>query len=628
MYDTLFRICLLDDTLLPDMQSPPTPLQLALETRSPLNLLIVENVVEDVELITLALENASISFQYDHADTVEECEQLLIQNRYDAVLSDYRLTSWNAYRAFELLQEFDQDIPFILVTGSLGEEAAVECLRAGMTDFILKDRLFRLPDVLDRALQEFELRRQQRLAIAELKQQAYREAIINRIIQAMRGTLVLDQVLQATTDHLHEALEANRCFIFQFDDHQLITIKHLSIKTLDRELFLDTTCPFATQYHEMLRAGEQVYLQHFHITPQQPTYKFAEFYQIKSLVLTPLIYQNSYLGGIGIHNCINPRIWNESELSLVKAIADHCAIAIHQVKLYEQLQGELEERKRIEERLRHDSLHDALTGLPNRTLLMDRLEQALRRVQTRHHRQATYQYRFAILFLDLDHFKVINDSLGHLIGDVLLKQVSQRLKSSLRMGDTVARLGGDEFVFLIENISDIQDAIEVVSRVHTLFQKPFQLENHEIFVNVSIGVAISSTHYQNPSQILRDADTAMYSAKEQGRSCFAVFDHSMHQQAMRRLNLENSLRKAIENHEFQVYYQPIFCLRKKQIRSFEALVRWQHPTQGLLLPSEFITTAEETGLIVEIDLLACREACSQLIHWRSQFHNYQLSRSI
>ncbi len=290
------------------------------------------------------------------------------------------------------------------------------------------------------------------------------------------------------------------------------------------------------------------------------------------------------------------------------------------IAMNEQLQREIQERKLAEEtvrksveRLRHDALHDPLTGLPNRALLLDRLAQAIK------HCQRQPERKFAVLFFDLNRFKVINDSLGHLVGDQLLIALAHRLQEGLRASDTLARLGGDEFVILLEQISEQQEAITVVERIHDQLKLPFRIEEHEVFVSTSIGIALSSTRYQQPAQILRDADTAMYCAKARGQSCHQVFYPSMHEMALQRLHLENDLQRALQRQELVIYYQPIISLPTGQIQGVEALVRWQHPQRGLLFPSEFIPLAEETGLLQVIDQWVLQKSCQQLQLWQEQF---------
>ncbi|HEY9750603.1 MAG TPA: PAS domain S-box protein, partial [Allocoleopsis sp.] len=249
-------------------------------------------------------------------------------------------------------------------------------------------------------------------------------------------------------------------------------------------------------------------------------------------------------------------------------------------------QTDVTERKHVEEQLLHDAFHDVLTGLPNRSLFMDRLGLAIERSKR------PGNNLFAVLFLDLDRFKVINDSLGHMIGDQLLIAIARRLEACLRGGDTVARLGGDEFTILLEDIVDIHDATRIANRIHQALQSPFNLQGQEVFTSVSIGIALSETGYDWPEDLLRDADTAMYRAKSLGRACHEVFDRTMHLRAVELLHLETDLRRAIERQELRLYYQPIVSLTTGRIHGFEALIRWQHPERGLISPAEFIPVAE------------------------------------
>lgn len=276
------------------------------------------------------------------------------------------------------------------------------------------------------------------------------------------------------------------------------------------------------------------------------------------------------------------------------------------------------ERSRAVEQLKHDAFHDELTGLPNRALFLSHLERALR------HRKRRSKYSFAVLFLDLDRFKVINDSLGHLIGDELLVSVARRLESCLRGGDTVARmpaehtvarLGGDEFTVLLDDIREMTDATRIAERIQQELSRPFELAGHRVVTTASIGIAVSSPGYEKPDDLLRDADTAMYRAKSLGKAQYAVFDQSMHEEAMRVLRLETDLRHAVEEQQFTMLYQPIVSLLTGAITGFEALVRWQHPTRGLLAPAEFLAIAEETGLLIPIGDWVLKTVLSQLHKW-------------
>jgi diguanylate cyclase (GGDEF)-like protein/PAS domain S-box-containing protein len=276
-------------------------------------------------------------------------------------------------------------------------------------------------------------------------------------------------------------------------------------------------------------------------------------------------------------------------------------------------QTDVTARKLAEDQLLHIALHDELTGLANRALFTDRLDRAIARTNRRQ------QASFAVLFLDLDRFKVINDSLGHLVGDQLLVATAERLRRCLRSSDTCARLGGDEFAILLEDIQEPDDAITLVERISTELRDSFVLAGQEIFVNASIGLVLDTERYRNKEELLRDADTAMYRSKANGRGRYTVFTPNMHQQAMTLLHLEADLRRAIERQELLLFYQPILALNSQRLTGFEALLRWQHPTRGLLLPADFIPVAEETGLIISIGWWVLREAAAQMQQWQSEF---------
>ncbi len=273
---------------------------------------------------------------------------------------------------------------------------------------------------------------------------------------------------------------------------------------------------------------------------------------------------------------------------------------------------DIEERKAFEQQLTHQAFYNSLTGLPNRLLFRDRLHQALVRAS----RQET---RVGLLLLDLDNFKLINDSLGHLVGDELLIKAAARLEACVRAEDTVARLGGDEFVIVLEQLTSESDALPVAEAITTQFGRKFSLAGHDVIVTVSIGIALDDAGLDQVNNLLRNADVAMYRAKSDGKGRYAIFDAGMHMASLAQLELESDLRRALAEGELRVYYQGIVAMDPGHIDEVEALVRWQHPVRGLVAPSDFIGVAEETGLIVQLGQWVLEEACRQVVGWHVQF---------
>ncbi len=289
--------------------------------------------------------------------------------------------------------------------------------------------------------------------------------------------------------------------------------------------------------------------------------------------------------------------------------------------------GRVMERRRSEDQLIHDASHDPLTGLPNRALFLDRLSRALA------HRKRRPDLQFAVLFIDLDRFKMVNDSLGHHAGDKLIVEVGARLLSSLRRedivarpaprpddgDDTLARLGGDEFTVLLDDIRDPSDAVRVADRLHEALKRPFLLDGQEVYASASIGIASSASRHTSADEVLRDADLAMYRAKALGKSRTEIYDQAMHSTAVSRLQLETDLRRALHREEFVLHYQPIVSLKDSEVVGFEALVRWRRSDTQIVLPAEFIHVAEDTGLIVFLGAWVLREACRTLRTFQQEF---------
>ncbi len=274
--------------------------------------------------------------------------------------------------------------------------------------------------------------------------------------------------------------------------------------------------------------------------------------------------------------------------------------------------SDISELKAAEEELQHRALYDELTDLPNRVLLVDHLAMALKR----HRRHPGY--RFALIYLDIDRFRNVNESLGYKAGDELLQSFSQRLKSCLRDFDTLCRMGSDEFAILLEDIDVSASALAIADRVHELLYDPFHMGEHEIFVRVSIGVVLNAETYEWPENIIRDVDAAMYQAKTQGKARYEIFDRRIHEQALQNLQLEMDLRRALTREEFELYYQPIVSVETDDLIGFEALVRWRHPERGVIYPDTFIPLAEETGIIIPLGRWILLEACRQMVEWQKE----------
>lgn len=301
-----------------------------------------------------------------------------------------------------------------------------------------------------------------------------------------------------------------------------------------------------------------------------------------------------------------PRDWSERDLAI---LADYGQLAASEL----QLRLQLDERDSRERKLQHDSVHDALTGLPNRTLFMKRLAEAT------HRARRGDDGLFAVLFLDLDGFKIVNDSMGHHIGDGLLETVARRLEQCVRGGDVVARLGGDEFAILLERIADARDAAMVAERIQAALATPFNVGAYEHSSSASIGVALSTGASEQPDYLLRSADIAMYRAKSAGRGHFEMFDRAMHAEALTRLQIESDLRHALDRNEFFLHYQPIVSLDDGRIIGMEALVRWQNAERGVVSPATFVPVAEDTGLVVPLGRWVLEEACRQGRIWQARY---------
>ncbi len=512
---------------------------------------------EDDYFIVKQLLTRIISPQYelDWAANTDEAKAKILSGHYDIYLVDYWLGADIGLDLFQL-PEF-QTVPFILLTGLGDKDIDVAAMEAGASDYLIKGEID--ANILERsiryAISQFQV-------LTELKEslEKYEELAV-AVRNVSTGVIIADaQAPDMPVSYINPAF--------------------IKITGYAPEEVIGKNCRF-------LQGG-------------------GTNSDTLELLRAAIRRQESFSGVLLNYRKDGSTFWNELKLN---PIFDSKG----KLSRYIGLQTDITERIHTEEQLLHNALFDKLTDLPNRTLFLDRLEQAF------NYAKRNPDYGFSILFLDVDRFKIINDSFGHSIGDELLIAISYRLINCIRVEDTISRFGGDEFVILLPNTSSLSNAITVANRIHEEVGKPFQLNKQEITVSVSIGITLSRNEYEVAEDIIRDADIAMYRAKAMGRAQHAIFDTTMYKQVAEIQQIEADLRQALLKQELEVYYQPIMEVATQKLTGFEALVRWHHPQRGLVYPNDFIPIAEEVGLIIPIGEWVLHQACEQMQAWVGEF---------
>ena len=526
------------------------------EYRTELSVLLIEDQPAEVEYIREILSQVhSCRFTITHRDRLIDGLDLLEQIHVDVLLLDLCLPDSTGYETFQAAHKAFPVIPIILITNINDENLAVRAVREGAQDYLIKRKMD--SDLLYRSIR-YAIERQHAEEALRISEERYSLAV--------RGANdgIWDWDLGRGEVYYSERWQS----ILGFDDNLPTTIN-----TWTDRIHPDDKADFNRALETHLAGNSSHFSHEYRILTKESRY-----------------------------------IW---VLSRGIAVSDHDG---HSMRMAGSI-TDISQRKRAEEQLIHDALHDHLTELPNRNLIIDRLDHAIARIRGR----GIKSIEFALLFLDLDRFKNINDSLGHSVGDEFLVLIAHKLSEIVRPGDTVARLGGDEFAILLPEVNNLSMVTHIADRVLSECAIPVEINGHEICTTVSIGIALGTERYTSSHEVLRDADIAMYWAKSEGKACYEIFDREMHSRVVKLQRLELELRQAVEKNEFVIHYQPIVSLTHNSMVGFEALIRWNHPERGLVPPMEFISTAEETGLIVPLGWWTLREACKQTKLWQQEF---------
>lgn len=544
-------------------------------------ILVIDDSPDDLQILSVGLSAHGYDVRCARSGAI--AFQSMNFDLPDLILLDILMPDMDGHEICHRLKEnsITRDIPVVFISGLDTASDKVRAFGNGAADYITKP--FQIDEVLARVKNQLELQSVQ-ARLDHLNNEL--EQRVNRRTQQL---LSVNQRLKASEERLEGILNTLDDIIWSasLEPFQILYLNPAAFNIYQRPV-------------EDFLLNSNLWFEAIH--PDDRTEVLASVRTITNCGNLDIEYR--------IRRPDGETRWIRNRSQLVIA-EDAISIRI------EGIVSDITERRRAEQQLIHDALHDALTQLPNRTLFVERVERALQRQK----RDADYQ--FAVLFIDLNRFKVVNDSLGHIAGDRLLVEVAHRLLYCIRAEDTVARLGGDEFTLLLDEIKSTADTITYVKRIQAELEQPITLQGNTVFTDASIGIVIADENYSSASDLLRDADIAMYRAKATSKSGYELFNQAMYAQTMRRLQLENMLRVGIQQKEFQLHYQPIVALDVERLLGFEALVRWHHPQEGMIRPDEFINIAEETGLIVQLGDWILQEACHQILRWQQKYERHR-----
>ncbi|MCL4485312.1 MAG: EAL domain-containing protein [Nitrospirae bacterium] len=529
-----------------------------------LNVLVIEDSEDDCRLLLRELERGGFPSSYLRVDSPESLREALRTRHWDIVFSDYSMPEFTGTQALAIIRDHDPVLPFIFVSGTIGEEVAVNAMRQGAQDYVMKDNIKRLIPAVARELREASAERGRRRAEEERRKFEVR---FQNIL-----TMAADAIISVDEEQRIVIFNRGAETIFGYTQEEAIGLS------------LDNLIP------EKDRTRHRA-----HVASLGDSRDFS-----RTMTERRDIFARRKDGSLFPAEASISKLTEEGRVTYTVILRD------------------ISERKRSEERLHFLAHHHPLTHLPNRLLFHERLEEAMRDARTKGR-------RVGVAFLDLDRFKTVNDSLGHSVGDDLLKRVAERLREVSRGGDTVAHLSGDEFALILANMGRAEDAHLVVAKIQRCFSRPFKLGVHELFTSISLGVTLFPDDEDTAEGLLRNADIAMYRAKGAGGDTFRFYSAEMTEESRKLLTLGTELRRGLERKEFLLHYQPFVSLSDGRISGMEALVRWQHPERGIIYPNDFIPYSEETGLIVPLGKTIIRRALGE---WRRLSPPFRLAVNV